>query len=228
MRLLLVEDEAALARHLRRGLTEEGYATDVAADCRQAQALLEETDYDLVVLDLMLPDCPGLDLLRLWRRQGVEASVLILTARDGVEDKVQGLDGGADDYLTKPFDFEELLARIRSLLRRTTAPPMDVLEVEDLKLDRTGHCASRDGVPLELTPKEFALLEYFMLHRGAVLDRTRIAEHVWDHGYEARTNTIDVIVSRLRRKLEEGRRGRLIYTVTGVGYVLRGSEGAEA
>lgn len=221
MRILLVEDEPQLARHLRKGLQEEAYAVDHAGTCREARYLAEENQYDLVVLDLMLPDGSGLDLLARWRREGLEAPVLVLTARDRLDDKLKGFEAGADDYLTKPFAFEELLARVGSLLRRRKAPPAEVLEIEDLKLDRTRRDAERGGRSLRLTPKEFALLEYLMLHPGATLDRLTIAEHVWDEAYEARSNTIDVIVGRLRRKLEEGGASQLIHTVKGVGYALR-------
>jgi DNA-binding response OmpR family regulator len=224
VRLLLVEDEIPLATPLARGLREEGYATDVAGDGRAAAVLVEATDYDLIVLDLGLPDGPGLELLRRWRADGVACPVLVLTAHDSLEDKVRGLDGGADDYLTKPFAFAELVARIRSLLRRREAPPVAVVEFADVVLDRTRRRVERAGEPLELTPKEFALLEFFMLHPGVVLDRNAIAEHVWDYRYEARTNVIDVIVGRLRRKLEGAARPRLVHTVTGVGYVLRAAE----
>lgn len=220
MRLLLVEDERRLAERLARGLREEGFAVDCAVSCAEARECAVATAYDLVLLDLGLPDCPGTDLLRHWRREGFDAPVLILTARDLVEEKVEGLNAGADDYLTKPFAFEEVLARVRALLRRRTAPPRSILTFGDLTLDRDGARAEKAGEPLDLTPKELALLEYFLLHPGVVLSRGRIAEHVWDEAYEARSNTIDVIVARLRRKVESGER-RLIHTVPGVGYVFR-------
>lgn len=193
---------------------------DCAPSCATAREHAAETEYDLVLLDLGLPDCSGIQLLRYWRGEGFTAPVLILTARDLVEEKVEGLNAGADDYLTKPFAFEEVLARVRALLRRRAAPPRSVLTVGDLTLDRDGRRAERDGTSLDLTPRELSLLEYFMLHPGVVLSRSRIAEHVWDEAYEARSNTIDVIVARLRRKIEE-QGGRLIHSVPGVGYVLR-------
>jgi DNA-binding response OmpR family regulator len=220
MRLLLVEDERRLAERLARGLREEGLAVDCAASCAEARESAVATAYDIVLLDVGLPDGSGTDLLRSWRREGLDAPVLILTARDLVEEKVEGLNAGADDYLTKPFAFEEVLARVRALLRRRTAPPRSVLTFADLTLDREGRRAEKAGEPLDLTPKELSLLEYFMLHPEVVLSRGRIAEHVWDEGYEARSNTIDVILARLRRKIEsEGR--RLLHAVPGVGYVLR-------
>jgi DNA-binding response OmpR family regulator len=220
MRLLLVEDERRLAERLARGLREEGFAVDCATSCAEARDAAAATDYDLVLLDLGLPDCSGTEFLQRWRREGFDAPVLILTARDLVEEKVEGLNAGADDYLTKPFAFEEVLARVRALLRRRTAPTRRVLTFDDLTLDRDGRRAEKAGEALDLTPKELALLEYFMLHPEVVLSRSRIAEHVWDEAYEARSNTIDVIIARLRRKIESGD-GRLIHAVPGVGYVLR-------
>ena len=182
VRLLLVEDESPLATPLARGLREEGYATDVAGDGRAAAVLVEATDYDLIVLDLGLPDGPGLELLRRWRAEGVGCPVLVLTAHDRLEDKVRGLDGGADDYLTKPFAFAELVARIAqppAPARGAAGRPSS--SFADVVLDRTRRRVERAGEPLDLTPKEFALLEFFMLHPGVVLDRNAIAEHVWDY-----------------------------------------------
>lgn len=222
MRLLLVEDERRLAQRLARGLREEGFAVDCAASSAEAREAAVATAYDLILLDLGLPDGSGTELLRRWRREGFDAPVLILTARDLVEEKVEGLNAGADDYLTKPFAFEEVLARVRALLRRRTVPTRSILTVGDLTLDRDSRRAEKAGEPLDLTPKELALLEYFMLHPDIVLSRDRIAEHVWDEAYEARSNTIDVIVARLRRKIESGER-RLLHSVPGVGYVLRRS-----
>lgn len=224
MRLLLVEDEHILGRHLQRGLEEESFAVDLASSGGKARELVEVTDYDVVVLDLMLPDVSGLELLSEWRAADMKAPVLILTARDELEDKLEGFKLGADDYLTKPFAFEELLVRIRSLLRRRSAPPRELLLVGDLELDRGGRQATRAGRELVLTPKEFAVLEYLALHEGSVLDRLTLAEHVWDASYEARSNVIDVVIARLRQKLERESAPRLIHTVKGVGYVLRLTE----
>lgn len=219
--MLLVEDEPMLARHLQRGLQEEAYAVDVAATAQEAQERIEGTEYDLVVLDVMLPDGLGTDLLARWRADGFIAPVLVLTARDRLDDKLRGFEAGADDYLTKPFAFEELLARVRSLLKRRTATPAELLRVGDIELDRTHRQVRRAGQPVDLTPKEFALLEYLMLHAGMPLDRTTLAEHVWDEGYDTRSNVIDVIIGRLRRKLERDGAPHLLHTVKGIGYVMR-------
>ena len=221
MRALVVEDEHRLADRLARGLREEGFAIDVAPTMALARELASGADYDLVLLDLKLPDGSGLDLLAEWRRDGIGVPVLVLTAKDLLDDKVRGLRTGADDYLTKPFSFAELLARIQALLRRSAAPLRSVLEVGDLRVDRGGHRAERAGRALELTAKEFALLEFMALRTEQVLSRATIAEHVWDGGYDAQSNVIDVIVSRLRRKLEAGGGSRVLHTVGGVGYTLR-------
>lgn len=225
MRLLVVEDERRLAQRLARGLREEGFAVDTAPTLATARDRAIENEYDLVLLDLRLPDGSGLDLLRSWREEGLAAPVLVLTAHDQLEEKIAGLDAGADDYQTKPFEFEELLARVRALLRRRPVPPRDVLEYADLSLDRSARRARRAGRALDLTPKEFALLEHFLLHAGAVVSRDTLAEHVWDASYEARSNVIDVLVGRLRRKLETDGAPRLLHTAPGTGWILEGRAG---
>jgi DNA-binding response OmpR family regulator len=221
VRLLVVEDEHRLADRLARGLREEGFAVDTAPTKTLAGDLATGTDYDLVLLDLKLPDGSGLELIETWRREGLTAPILVLTARDLVDDKISVLKAGADDYVTKPFSFEEVLARIQVLLRRRVAAPRDCLRVGDLEVDRTRRHVERAGRAIALTAKEYALLEYLALHAGHVLSRSTIAEHVWDSDYEAQSNVIDVIVSRLRRKVDGPGLERLIHTVGGVGYVLR-------
>jgi len=221
MRLLVVEDERRLAERLARGLREEGFAVDLAADLTSARERAIENDYDLVLLDLKLPDGTGLDLIRTWRSEGFSTPILVLTARDRLEEKVTGLDAGADDYLTKPFEFEEVLARCRALLRRRPDPPRQVLELGALRLDRAARRATQGGRELELTPKELALLEHFLLHAGAAVSREMLAEHVWDSSYEARSNVIDVLVGRLRRKLEADGTPRHLRSVPGIGWSLR-------
>ena len=221
VRVLVVEDEHRLADRLARGLREGGFAVDTAATRAAARDLVSGADYDLVLLDLKLPDGSGLELIEKWRREGFMAPILVLTAKDLVDDKITGLKAGADDYVTKPFAFDELLARIQVLLRRRGTAPRDLLRIGDLHVDRTSRQVERAGQAIALTAKEYALLEYLALHAGHVLSRSTIAEHVWDNGYEAQSNVIDVIVSRLRRKVDGPGAERLIHTVGGVGYVLR-------
>ncbi len=224
MRTLIVEDESILARQLKRSLEQESYAVDLAQSCGVARDLEIETEYDLILLSLTLPDGCGLDLLRLWRGEELATPILILSALGETSQRVEGLDAGADDYLAKPFAWEELYARVRCLLRRRHREPIETLTCDDLILDRTGRRVHRAGEPIGLTAREFAILEQLMLHRGRAASRTTIAERVWDGAYEARSNTIDVLIARLRRKLEAGGRRRLIFTVRGHGYALRGSE----
>lgn len=223
MRLLLVEDEPLLGKRLKSGLQEESFAVDLARTGAQANRLAEEAEYDLIILDLMLPDASGLELLERWREDDVESPVLVLTARDDLESKLRGFDVGADDYLTKPFEYDELLARIRSLLRRCDSPPAELLVCGDLALDRSRRMVTRGGREVRLTAKEFALLEYLMLGPGVVRKRLDISEHVWDRGYEGRSNVIDVMIGRLRAKTEQWGSPRLIHTLKGVGFVLRES-----
>ena len=206
---------------IRRGLTDEGLAADVAATGEDALWMTQAHDYDAVVLDVMLPGLDGFEACRRLRAGGVWAPVLMLTARDAVEDRVAGLDSGADDYLVKPFAFAELLARLRALTRRGDGERPAVLVARDLRLDPATHEVTRAGMPIELSPKEFALLETFMRRPGDVLSRLHILEHAWDFAYDNRSNVVDVYVRRLRRKIDEPFGRKSLETVRGVGYRLR-------
>ncbi|MGE0160831.1 MAG: response regulator transcription factor [Gemmatimonadales bacterium] len=221
MRILVVEDEKKVASFLEKGLREEGYAVDVAHDGDDGlmKALVHE--YDLLVLDVMMPGRSGLEVVREVRARGATTPVLMLTARDAEQDVVLGLDAGADDYLTKPFGFDELLARVRALLRRGGAARPDRLIYRDIELDRVKHAATREGERLDLTPKEFQLLEYFMLLPERVVRRTELLEKVWDLHFDPMSNVVDVHLGNLRRKLESSGRAPVLHTVRGVGYVLR-------
>ena len=221
MRFLIVEDEATLAEVLTRGLREHGYAVDIAYDGEKALQLAESEPYDLVVLDVMLPKLGGYEACRRLRALGNRVPVLMLTARDAVDDRVEGLDSGADDYLIKPFAFRELLARARALLRRDGLSKDPVLRVGDLELNTSTRAVSWGGKSVELTSKEYAILEYFVRNPNRVLSRTQIAEHTWDHGFVAVSNVVDVYIRALRRKLSDDREPRLLRTVRGVGYQLR-------
>ena len=221
MRILLVEDDRKVASFIRKGLTEEGYAVDVAHEGETGLAMGLDRLHDVIVLDVMLPLKPGFQVLRELRQARVTTPVLLLTARDAVEDKVQGLDAGADDYLTKPFAFAELLARVRALLRRGKGAQAPVLQAADLILDPAARTVKRGGEAIPLTNREFALLEYLLRNPGRVLTRTMISEHVWDYSFDAGTNVIDVYVNYLRKKIDAGREVKLIHTVRGVGYVLK-------
>ncbi|MDE0204659.1 MAG: response regulator transcription factor [Candidatus Tectomicrobia bacterium] len=221
MRLLVIEDEQKVANFIRQGLEEEGYAVDHAADGASGLRIALEGLHDVIVLDVMLPKLDGLSVLQQLRQANVATPVLLLTVRATIEDKVLGLDAGADDYLTKPFAFEEFVARVRALLRRRaeTAPP--VLQVADLALDPARRVVSRAGRKIDLTPREFALLDYFMRNPDRVLTRTMIANRVWDYSFDAATNVIDVYVNYLRRKIDTGHDSKLLHTVRGVGYVMK-------
>jgi two-component system copper resistance phosphate regulon response regulator CusR len=219
MRLLVVEDEPRVASFLQKGLKEDGFAVDAAADGQQGLALAFMTDYDAIVLDLMLPELDGLTLLRELRGRGNTTPILILTARDSVEDRVTGLDAGADDYLVKPFALAELLARLRALLRRGGAET-EKLQVADLLVDLRTRRVERQGRRIDLTPKEFALLEYLADHRDQVVTRSMIAEHVWDMSFDGGSNVIDVYIRYLRSKIDDPFEAKLIHTRRGIGYVL--------
>ena len=221
MRLLVIEDEQKVASFIRQGLEEEGYAVDHAGDGASGLQIALQGIHDVIVLDVMLPKLDGLSVLQQLRQATIATPVLLLTVRATIEDKVLGLDAGADDYLTKPFAFEEFVARVRALLRRRaeTAPP--VLQVADLALDPARRVVSRAGRKIDLTPREFALLDYFMRNPDRVLSRTMIANRVWDYSFDATTNVIDVYVNYLRRKIDTGHDTRLLHTVRGVGYVMK-------
>ena len=221
MRLLVVEDEKKVASFIKRGLEEEGYAVDVALSGEKGLEMALDRVHDLIILDISLPQIDGLQVLKKIRQQRVSIPVLLLTVRATIEDKVLGLDAGADDYLTKPFAFQELVARVRALLRRRVEAEPVPLEVADLTLDPSRRVVSRGGEKIELTAKEFALLEYFMRNPGRVLTRTQMIEHVWNYDFDTMTNIIDVYVNYLRKKIDSGREPKLIHTLRGVGYVLK-------
>lgn len=224
MRILVVEDEESIARFIQQGLKENGYAVDVAADGKSGLTYAHAADYDVLVLDIMLPKMDGLELLRELRREGNKTPALMLTARDTVDDRVRGLDSGADDYLVKPFAFPELLARIRALLRRPPLQTDTVLHVADLQMDTSTRQVRRGDRLIDLTPREYAVLEYLMRHPDQVLTRTQIGEHVWNFDFYHESNVIDVYIGYLRRKVEKESETALIHTVRGVGYRLSEQE----
>lgn len=220
MRVLLVEDHKPLVRALRKGLEEEGFAVDVALDGEEAAHKVRATSYDLIILDRMLPKEDGLSLLRRWRRDGVAAHVLMLTAKGSIADKVEGLDLGADDYLAKPFELDELLARMRALIRRNHQAKDPVLRIGDLEINTAAHTVQRAGKSIHLTPREYALLEFLAYHRGKVVSRTMIWEHLYDEEDEGTSNVVDVYIRYLRLKIDKGFESPLIQTRWGEGYLL--------
>ncbi|VAW37534.1 Two component signal transduction response regulator [hydrothermal vent metagenome] len=225
MRFLVVEDEKKVAGFIKRGLEQEGYIVDLAVDGMEGEEYATSRSYDMIILDIMLPKKDGLEVLKTVKEDGVKAPVILLTARDSVEDRVRGLNLGADDYLTKPFAFEELLARVRALLRRGSAKVVsNVIEYEGLALDSMTRKASRDGKEIELTLKEYSLLEYLLRNPERVLSRTLIAENVWHQGFDSETNVVDVYINHLRNKVDKDPVKKLIHTVRGVGYVIKRSE----
>jgi heavy metal response regulator len=225
VRILVVEDDRKVARFVRQGLCEEGHAVEIATDGAEAlDFVLIEPAYDLIILDVMLPGQDGFGVLKTLRAHKVAAPVLILTARDSVPDRVAGLDLGADDYLTKPFAFEEFLARVRALLRRRNVARAPILTIDDLVVDPATRRVTRGERRIELTARQYALLEYFLRNAGRVLSRQMIAQHVWGLGFDAESNVIDVYVGYLRRKIDRDRERRLLHTVRGAGYVLQVQE----
>ena len=222
MKILVIEDDPTVGEFVRRGLEEQRWQVDLVADGREGEGMAVSQPYDLVVLDMRLPGKHGLDILRTLRARGFERPVLVLTAQDAVDAKVETLRAGADDYVTKPFAFEELLARIEALSRRPRALVSPVLQVADLELDQGTREVKRAGVPVELTPKEFAVLEYLMRHAGRVMSRTLITEYAWGYHFDPGTNIVDVVINHLRKKLDTGHDRKLITTVRGVGYMIRG------
>jgi DNA-binding response OmpR family regulator len=224
VRVLLVEDHQPLARALRQGLEEEGFAVDVAHDGDEADYKATGAPYDVIILDVMLPKKDGLALLKKWRAAGMQAHVLLLTARGALEDKVSGLDTGADDYMTKPFELDELLARLRALIRRGHQMKDPVLRVHDLTIDTAARLVKRGGKSIHLTPREYALLEFLAFHRGRVVTRTMIWEHLYDEYDENTSNVVDVYIRYLRNKIDKDHSPPLILTRWGEGYYLRGEE----
>lgn len=220
MRVLLVEDEPGIAQFVRQGLAEVGYAVDVATDGHSGLDYALAAEYDIIVLDIMLPKMDGLQLLRQLRAEKIKIPVLLLTARDAVEDRVQGLDAGADDYLSKPFAFKELLARLRALLRRPPLQADTILRVADLEMDVASREVRRAGKQIELSPREFTLLEYLMRHPRQVLTRDQITEHIWNFDFYGDSNVVDVYIGYLRRKIDRGFDPPLLHTVRGIGYRL--------
>ncbi|MBI4536136.1 MAG: response regulator transcription factor [Ignavibacteriae bacterium] len=221
MRILVIEDEKKVARFIQQGLEEEHYAVDVAHDGDKGLQMATSENYDLIILDVMLPRKNGIELMKAFRSNKGTTPTLMLTAKTSTEDKVAGLDSGADDYLTKPFAFAELLARVRSLLRRGVKDKSTVLSIADLNLDTVTHKAKRGGRVIDLTAKEYALLEFFLRNKERVLSRTIISEHIWDYHFDTGTNIIDVYVNHLRNKIDGGSDKKLIHTVRGVGYVMK-------
>jgi two-component system OmpR family response regulator len=221
VRILIVEDDPKAARFVTQGLLEEGHAVDVAADGNEGARFAHINTYDLFILDIQLPGMSGLELARDLRRSGIETPILMLTARDSTQDVVRGLDAGADDYLTKPFAFDELLARVRALTRRQLAGPAGLLRYGSLEMDRLARSVRLAGRAIDLSPREFRLLEFFLLSPEQVVTRTRLLESVWDMTFDPETNVVEAHISNLRRKLEEQGTPRLIQTVRGAGYALR-------
>jgi DNA-binding response OmpR family regulator len=214
MRILIIEDE-------KKGLEEEYYAADIASDGKEGLKLAENEDYDLIIMDIMLPFIDGMTLTRELRKRKIPTPILMLTIRDSTDSKIEGLDAGADDYLTKPFAFEELLARIRALLRRNEKAKVSTLKVKGITLDLISHRVIKDGIEIILTQKEFSILEYLLRNKNKVVSRTKLVEHVYDYHFDTETNIIDVFINKLRTKIEPGSATPLIHTIRGVGYIIK-------
>ena len=222
MKILVVEDDRTVGQYVRRGLEEQRLHVDLVEDGLEGLRFASGGSYDLVILDLRLPGMTGLEVLRTLRDRGLTVPILVLTAQDAVDFKVQALRAGADDYVTKPFAFEELLARVEALGRRPQQLRTPVLRVADLEVDMATHDARRGGEPIELTPKEYTVLEYLVRHAGRVMSRTLITEYAWDYHFDPGTNIVDVVINRLRKKIDSGHAQKLIHTVRGVGYMVKG------
>jgi len=221
MRILIVEDEKKVASFIKKGLEEEYYAADIASDGKEGLKLAQDEEYDLIIMDIMIPFTDGITLTKELRKRKVSTPILMLTVRDSTEAKVEGLDAGADDYLTKPFAFEELIARIRALLRRNDNSKVSTLKVKGITLDLISHRVIKDGTEIILTPKEFAILEYLLRNKNKVVSRTKLVEHVYDYHFDTETNIIDVFINKLRAKIESGTTTPLINTIRGVGYIIK-------
>ena len=220
MRILIVEDERRLSNIIKKGFVEDGFAVDQAFDGEEGQYLAEAEQYDLIVLDIMLPKIDGLQLCRELRKKNIKIPILMLTAKSTTEDKVAGLDSGADDYITKPFSFVEFRSRVHALIRRSHQETSPILTIDGLEVDPLKHIVKRDGKPINLTPKEFAVLELLLRHKGEVVSRTMIIEHVWDYNFDGMSNVVDVFVVALRKKVDPGPKKKLIQTIHGVGYKI--------
>jgi two-component system, OmpR family, response regulator len=221
MKILVIEDDPTVGQFVKRGLEEQRWGVDLVGDGEEGERLASSDSYDLVILDMRLPGKPGLQVLHSLRARGISCPVLVLTAQDAVDAKVQTLRAGADDYVTKPFAFEELLARVEAVSRRPRALTTPALRLDDLVLDRDTREVTRAGVPIELTPKEYAVLEYLVRHAGKVMSRTLITEYAWGYHFDPGTNIVDVVINHLRKKIDAGHDRKLIHTVRGVGYVVK-------
>lgn len=224
MRILVIEDELKLSNNIKQGLIESGFAVDQAFDGEEGQYLAESEEYDAIVLDVMLPKIDGVSLCKELRKKQIKTPILMLTAKARLDDKVEGLDAGADDYLTKPFEFAELKSRINALLRRSHNQAETVLTIGDLVIDPKSHTVERNNKAIYLTAKEFAILEFLARHKDEVVTRTQILEHTWDYNFDSMSNIVDVFVATLRKKIDEGSKKKLLYTVRGVGFKLSEKE----